>query len=159
MSRIQIMHSVHHIYQGEDGLCWAAAIAMVLGRHSLEGAHDVAQRARIDRTNMAIHNSEISHALRANGLHSVHIPSPLTAESLATIIQTRPAVFFVGLRGGQHASNGGNKHVIVIRGMSGDGSPNTNVFVNDPWETGRASKTFSFLTNQYWSSVDYIGRR
>jgi hypothetical protein len=159
MGNIHISHTIHHIFQGEDGLCWASAVAMLLGRRSIEGAHHVAETAGINRENMAIENSEIPHALRANGVRLVDVPSPLTVESLANIIRPRPAVFFVRVRDGQHASNGGYKHVIVIRGMSGDGSPNTNVYVNDPWETGGDTETFAYLTTQYWSSIDYIGRR
>ena len=159
MSNIHISHSIHHIFQGEDGLCWAAAIAMIKGRHSLEGAYHVAALAGINRTNMAIQNSEISHAFRANGLLSVRVPTPLTVEGLAEIINEKPAVFFLGLRQGHHASNGGNHHVIVIRGMNGDGSRNTNVYVNDPWETGGATVSFNYLTTQYWSSIDHIGQR
>lgn len=159
MSNIHISHHIHHIFQGEDGYCWASAIAMILGRNSLDGAYDVAHRAGIDRTNMAITNSEIHHAFSANGLRNVAVPSSLTVESLANIIRSGPAVFFLGLRAGQHASNGGNKHVIAIRGMNGDGSQNTNISVNDPWTNSGATRTFSYLTTQYWSSVDYIGQR
>ena len=132
---------------------------MIKGRHSLEGAYHVAAMAGIDRTDMAIHNSEISHAFRANGLKSVHVPSHLTVEGLAEIICEKPAVFFIRLRQGQHASNGGNRHVIVIRGMNGDGSRHTNVYVNDPWGNSGATESFNYLATQYWSRIDHIGQR
>lgn len=159
MSRILVSHRIHHIFQGENGLCWAAAIAMVLGGRNLDAAFDVSSRAGINRENMAIQDSEINNAFRANNLESVAVPSSLTAAGLAEIVTVRPAVFFLTLRQGQHASNGGNQHVIVVRGVSGDGSNNTNILVNDPWTNGGASRSFNYLTTQYWQSVDYIGRR
>lgn len=159
MGTIHISHHIHHIFQGEDGYCWAAAIAMVLGQRSIEGAFEVARRAGIDRENMAIRDSEIAHAFSANGLRSVTVPAALTVDGLANILRRGSIVLFLSLRPGNHASNGGNKHVIAVRGANGDGSPNTNILLNDPWTTGGATRSFSFLTNQYWSSVDYIGQR
>ena len=156
MSSHNIRHHIHHIFQGEDGLCWASAIAMVLGRRSLEGAYDVARRAGIDRENMAIRESEISHALNANGLSSISVPANLTVDSLADIVRPHPAVFFVSLRPGFHASNGGNRHVIVVRGVLGDGSGNTNILVNDPWTDEGDTRKFSFLTATYWFTVNHI---
>ena len=104
-------------------------------------------------------DNEIRHALQTNFLNLVPVPPVLSVERLSSIIRRNPAVFFVRLRNGQHASNGGNKHVIVVRGLRGDGSANTNINVNDPWTNGGAIRTLSFLTDQYWSSIDYIARR
>jgi hypothetical protein len=159
MSSLNIRHHVSHIFQEEDGLCWASAIAMVLGRHSLEGAYDVARRAGITRADLAIQDSEIVHAISANGLSRIPVPGSLTADALAGIVRPSPAVFFVSLRPGFHASNGGNHHVIVIRGIIGDGSGNTSILVNDPWTDEGDTRTLSFLTSTYWFTVDHIARR
>lgn len=159
MTQILISHQINHIFQGENGLCWAAAMAMILGGSDLDAVFGVARRAGINRENMAIQNSEISNAFRANNVANVRVPTVLNVAAIAEIVSSRPAVFFLRLRRGRHASNGGNKHVIVIRGVSGDGSRNTNILVNDPWTDEGASFSFNFLATQYWQGVDFIGRR
>lgn len=159
MSRIDITHNVHHIHQDVDGICWAAAFAMVLGRRNFSDAVSIANGVGLDRNNAFIQPNLIPIAFQRNGLQSIPVPATLTVQSLANIIRPHAAVFFITLRPGWFEPGTSRRHAIVVTSMHGDGSPQTNVSINDPRSDGTAVREFSFLNNHYWSSIDFIGRR
>ena len=152
-----INHGIRHLYQSDITLCWAASLAMLRREPTVDGMMNVVDRSHVTQR---LQSGQIPDVVRRNGCAIVPLPSGFSVSALETLVRPRAVALFVTLRDTSRASIGSNGHVIVVDGLSGDGTPTgTQVHVHDPWETTGARRTFQHLTSQYWTSVDYIARR
>lgn len=152
-----INHGIHHLYQGDTTLCWAASLAMLRREPTIDGMMNVVDRSHVTGR---IQTSQIGDVVRRNGRTLLPMPPLFTVSALESVVRRRSVALFVTLRDTRRASIGSHGHVIVVDGLRGDGTPTgTQVHVHDPWETVGTSRSFQFLVSQYWSSVDHIARR
>ena len=149
-----ISHGIRHLYQGDMTLCWAASMAMLRREPTIDGMMNVVDRSHVTGR---IQTSQIADVVRRNGFTLLPLPPTFTVAALESAVRPHSVALFVTLRDASRASIGSNGHVIVVDGLSGDGTPaGSQLHVHDPWETGGTSRSFQYLTTQYWRSVEYI---
>jgi hypothetical protein len=158
---INIMQPTTHIWQVDPEFCWAAALAMITGRHSMDGVlhvMDMATAAGVRNlgTNPRLSAADVQRVVHALHLRRFPAPSPLTVDSLAAHLRQGPCALFVALRS-RPMPNG---HVYVLSGMRGDGTDSTMLTLQDPYQaTGTSTVSFQDFLNVTISSVDHIVHR
>ncbi len=157
---VDINHHIPHIFQGDNNYCWATALAMVMGRHSIDGAFhvvDLVTAAGVPPpgSHANLDGRYVRQVIRAVHLRQFPSPSPVTAESLASHLRSGPCALFVKLAGVPPP----NLHVLVLSGIRGDGSESTMLTIHDPNQAGVTLITLATFLNLTISSIAYIAHR
>jgi hypothetical protein len=112
--------------------CWFAAAEMVSKYHR-PGPRYGLPAVWDDDNGLLI--EQIDRLARSEGLRVVPRPATIDRESLLRILKQHGPIWAAG-------TFGGNGHVIVLTGVSGD-----HVYFNDPWEPSRKLRSISWFAN------------
>lgn len=158
----QINHHVPHIRQSNRHDCWAAALAMIMGRHSNAGTEHVKQLCRehgiLPNSNGRLPPENVPGACRAVGLHCHDLRgrSFPTVDEMAGLMRLSAIAAF----GQVTYEEGAEDHVLVFYSLSGDGNQfGTDLRILDPYTGTSVIHAYSIVQNRIATRLDFLVNR
>lgn len=159
---VHVRGAIDVIAQPSSLSCWATVGTMMLSWkdqrcYSIGAAMDRVgdPYGRYFRENLVLPWSERDDFGRALGL-SIDGPKCYTVHGLLNLLSTTGSPLFFGLAPGGRSQ--GTTHIVLITGMSGDGSPDgTTVHYVDPAGGRRRTSTFRDIMTEYEAGANRPG--
>jgi hypothetical protein len=130
-----IVHHVLHLAQGEQPLCWAAALAMVRGIENPEAIGALVRAAQeagvITNPDGSLELIHVPLAASAAGLLCLPFPAS-TVDGLKRALARGPAALFVTVRLEKALEVGRRNHVWVVSGIRDDAPGGPVLILDDP---------------------------
>ena len=144
-----IRYTVNHIQQASPMQCWSAAVSMMLGSNFTAGPGGA---TLAPDGGLPANYASVQALASAYGLTAAP-PASWNVSQIARFLANGP----IGLLGIMP-----RRHAIVISGLVGDGSPNTKIYVHDPFRpSGPMEITYQQLMTggppgALWAPSEYI---
>jgi hypothetical protein len=147
MAKLNYFHHVAHITQPNPNDCWATAVAIVMGRHSVAGVAHVKNLAMAGGVQInqdgtlppasALALARVVHLF----CHDTRFPRGLTVPFLEKVMLRSAAAAFGFFN--YPTLPAARQHALVLFGLTGDGSPRgTKIHIMDP--TGAKTPMIDF---------------